>query len=106
MTVEQAGTVDGAGLHPATGVLVLRIYDHLDWADVDGHLAAVRAKVAGYVDFVRGGQAAELFPDAAPVAPVVSVVFAVEPPAAALDALGDLAAALRAEGLGFEHLVR
>ena len=75
MSVSEPNTVDGAGVDPETGGLVLLISDHLDWSDERGHLRALEAKISGYLTYLESGQAVELHPEAADLAPKIRVIF-------------------------------
>ena len=105
-TVEDAGVVDGGGLRPGDGRLVLRIYDPLAWDDHEAHFETLRRKLETYADFVTSGQAREHFPGASDGRPVISIVFAHEPPASAVDLLGHVALRLAAGEIALEFTVR
>ena len=105
-TVEDAGVIDGGGLRPDDGRLVLRIYDHLPWSDPEGHFEVLRRKLEGYADFVTSGQARESFPQASAGRPVVSIVFADAPPESAVELLGHVALRLAEGEIALEYTVR
>lgn len=105
-TVEDAGVIDGGGVRPSDGRLVLRIYDPLGWDDARGHVAMLTRKLETYADFVTSGQASEHFPGRSAAPPVISVVFAEEPPAAVDALLRRAADRLATAGMQLESLVR
>ena len=105
-TVEDAGVIDGAGLRPTDGRLVLRIYDPLGWDDAEAHVATLIRKLEGYTDFVASGQAREHFPGASAAPPVISIVFAEEPPVAAVTLLSRVQDRLATTGMELESTVR
>ena len=101
MTVDNASTIDGMGFDPDSGGFVLRVYDHLDWEDVAGHLNLIVAKVTGYVTFWQSGQAEEQYPEQPADAfahPLISLSLRVPPTEHALQGLGQIAGQL--SGIG------
>ena len=66
MSVSDADKIDFIGLDPLTGVVVLSISDHLNWAeDNDDHLVSLQDKINAYLSFVESGEIYETFPAAA-----------------------------------------
>ena len=63
MSVSDADKIDFIGLDPLTGVVVLSISDHLNWAeDNDDHLVSLQDKINAYLSFVESGEIYEKFP--------------------------------------------
>ncbi len=106
MTIENPDTVDGMGFDPESGRLILRVYDHLDWADEQAHLQLIAAKITNYMTFLLSGQAREAHPerpDYAFESPSISFSFRVPPTPTALEALGLIAGQMRTAGVSLDY---
>lgn len=65
MSIDQSETIDFIGIDRETGKVVLTVSDHLDWGDVESHVALLESKVNNYIAFIESGQLAIDYPDGA-----------------------------------------
>lgn len=56
MTVARENVVDWLGFEKETEHVVLAVVDDLDWADEDGHIALLQAKLNAYLAFIESGE--------------------------------------------------
>lgn len=64
MSVDDPNVVDAIGTERDTGVVVLTIFDQLDWDD-DQHFVALQEKINRYLGFIESGEVLESYPQAA-----------------------------------------
>jgi hypothetical protein len=62
MPLEDTGKVDAISTEPATGSVVLTIFNAWEWSDERAHLLALQAKLNAYFDFIQSGQIREAYP--------------------------------------------
>lgn len=105
MTVEDPDVVDVAGISDASGEVVLTVSDHLSWHDLQGHSAALEAKLAGYVRFIESGQVLERYPDAHRRGIRIVVAFLHPVPSAAAHVIVAARRGLEARSIAFSHFL-
>lgn len=59
MSIEHHDKVDGMGVDPIEGELVLLISDDLIWDENGEHFSLLERKIENYINFVKSGQAFE-----------------------------------------------
>ncbi len=64
MSLEQEHVIDAIGIDRETGHIVLTIADSWDWADKNGHLLALQAKINAYLEFIESKQINDAVPGA------------------------------------------
>lgn len=63
-TIEDTNKVDAIGIDKTTGVVVLKVFDHLDWSDEQSHLYLLQEKINSYLRFMESEEVLEAYPDA------------------------------------------
>jgi hypothetical protein len=79
MGLENRRTIDAAGIETSSGTIVLSILDSWTWANETQHLTALQEKLEAYLDFIEGGEVANLYADAANRRITIDVIFRVPP---------------------------
>lgn len=100
VTIENTKSIDSIGVHKNTGKVILKIFDHLDWANEYDHLILLQDKVNTYLHFLESGEVYQAYKDAQGREFVISVDFAVPPSSNVLKFL-DTAAKIALDA-GFE----
>jgi hypothetical protein len=103
MTIERPDVVDGLGIDKISGEAVLLISDHLKWDDEEAHLAALEAKIGGYIDFIRSGQLLERLPASDGRRVRISLIHEHAPSSTALAVLDEVRQQLLGWGISFSH---
>ena len=62
-TIENTNTVDAVGVDKATGIVVLKIFDHLGWTDEHSHLLLLQGKINSYLNFMESGEIFDAYPE-------------------------------------------
>jgi hypothetical protein len=104
MSVSDASTIDIIGVERSTNCAVMAITDHLDWADVEGHLEILQAKVNTYINIFESGELLRVYPDAEQRMVVIRVLWKHDPPPAALRFVEQARQVCEGIGLGFEWI--
>lgn len=84
-TVEDTDKVDAIGVDRATGMVILCIFDHLDWSDEHRHLYLLQEKLNSYLRFLESHAIYEVYPAANGRELAVEIDFANAPSANALE---------------------
>jgi hypothetical protein len=101
LSVEQMDVVDALGVDEATDVAILLISDHLDWADITGHLSLLQGKINAYLSFIESGEIVTSYPSANGRKLAIELFFQHEPPAEVGRFLEAVRSALGNLGIGF-----
>jgi hypothetical protein len=102
MSIDETDTVDFIGVETASGLAVLTISDHLDWADSGAHQRQMAGKINTYLNFAAG-EMLTAYPDAAGRDLVISVMAKHPPDQAGHDFLERMRSGLRDMGLAFRY---
>ena len=107
MSVTETDKVDIVATRPGSSSVLLVVTDHLRWDDLEGHLAALRAKLDTYVAFVESGQLHRLEEPPLPPNPEVRIRVAMRhaPPPAARAFFEESRARLAGIGVGLDQTV-
>lgn len=80
MTIDEADTIDFAGVDPDSGRMMLILLDHLSWDDsAPDHLPRLQEKLNAYLAYIETGQIYEQKPEAKGL-PIDIKVFGAEAP--------------------------
>ncbi|MCX7113282.1 MAG: hypothetical protein NTX45_24855 [Proteobacteria bacterium] len=63
-TIEDTNKVDAIGIDKETGVVILKIFDHLIWDDEQKHLYLLQEKINSYLRFMESEDVLDAYPDA------------------------------------------
>ncbi|MBN8703771.1 MAG: hypothetical protein J0M08_11990 [Bacteroidetes bacterium] len=66
--------IDAVGTDKLTGEIILTIFDHLDWENVQFHLESLQDKLNSYIEFIEGKQVFEDYPDSKDGRLVIEIV--------------------------------
>lgn len=102
MSIDETDTVDFIGVETASGLAVLTISDHHDWADSAAHQRLMAGKINAYLTFVAG-EMLTAYPDAAGRGLVIVVMATHPPDAAGNDFLERMRSGLGNMGVAFRH---
>ena len=62
MSVEQADTIDFISVSSDGKEVELTVSDHMDWSNVDRHIALLQSKIYRYLDFVASSELLQKYP--------------------------------------------
>lgn len=103
MPLENANTIDAAGIEKATGHAILTITDSWDWRDEPAHLAALQDKLNAYLRSVESGEIWSAYPPARGKTVVIDVITRFALPPSALRLLGHASTAAADLGVVVRH---
>ncbi|MCF6345558.1 MAG: hypothetical protein L3J00_03710 [Thiomicrorhabdus sp.] len=63
-TIEDTNKIDAIGIDKNSGIVILKIFDHLDWSDEQNHLYLLQEKINSYLRFMESEEVFEAYPDA------------------------------------------
>lgn len=103
MAVDDPNVIDNVSA-ARDGRVTLSISDHLPWDAEKDHLLKLQAKLNRYLDFLKGGELVQQFPQTAGKPVLIRVFFMhYPPPPAAEHFLSRVAARIEKEGFSFSH---
>ncbi len=80
-TIEDTNKVDAIGVDKHSGIVTLKIFDHLDWIEEKKHLYLLQEKINSYLRFMESEEVIEAYPDAKHRQLQISISFAEKPTA-------------------------
>lgn len=104
MALADSEKIDFIGIAP-DGFCVLTIADDLDWGDAQQHLAALKAKLNTYIDFIRTGEIERAYPAGKDNELKILVALREQPPPPGLEFLATAKQTVTALGIEFSWQV-
>jgi hypothetical protein len=83
-TVEDTNKVDSIGIDKNSGVVILKIFDHLDWINEHDHLLLLQEKINSYLGFLESKEIYEAYPDSRDRKFQIDIAFLEKPSAKAI----------------------
>lgn len=80
-TIVEANKIDAIGIDEPSGIIVLKIFDHLDWQDEHAHLYILQEKINTYLRFLESNEVLEAYPAAKNRVLQISISFKEKPSA-------------------------
>lgn len=62
--IEKTNEIDAIGIDRDTGIVVLKIFDHLNWENEQYHLYLLQEKINSYLRFMESKEIFDIYPDA------------------------------------------
>lgn len=104
-TIEDADKIDAIGIDKSTGMVILKIFDHLDWSNESKHLYLLQEKLNGYIRLFESKEIYKAYPVAKSHEIAVSIDFAIAPPANALTFIDTASKIMQEAGLTLSFTV-
>jgi hypothetical protein len=104
-TIEDTKSIDAIGIDKHTGVVILKIFDHLDWQEEGQHLYLLQEKINSYLRFMESGEVAQAYPDSQGRQLQISISFQEKPVANAIKFLDTAAKIIADAGFSLTYAI-
>ncbi|RUM93975.1 MAG: hypothetical protein DSZ28_05620 [Thiothrix sp.] len=104
-TIEDTSKVDAIGIDKNTGIVILKIFDHLDWSDEQSHLYLLQEKINSYLRFMESGEVFDEYPDAKMQKLQISISFKEKPSANCIKFLDTVTKIIRDAGFDLVYTI-